>query len=224
VSIPVCVDGAAKIYATPGQPPVTGLDEASLSIHAGEMVALVGPSGCGKTTLLSLVGCIDRPTRGAVTIEGNPTAGLNDDALTALRRHRIGTVFQSFNLLPTLTVRENVSVPLVLQKRGYMETNARVSAILDGVGLRDKSLAFPAQLSGGEAQRVAIARAIVHEPAVVLADEPTGNLDSRSGGDVLRLLRDLASRGQAILIATHSIEATSACDRVIRMQDGRIVG
>jgi ABC-type lipoprotein export system ATPase subunit len=187
------------------------------------MVALAGPSGCGKSTLLNLVGCIDLPTSGHVLVDGRDTATLSDDALTVLRRDRVGTIFQFFNLLPALSVEANVALPLVLQRVPVAEIARRVGAALAEVGLADKARAYPAQISGGQLQRAAIARAIVHRPAVLLADEPTGNLDSHNGENVLRILRALADGGQAIVMATHSVEAAAVCDRTIRMHDGRIV-
>lgn len=187
------------------------------------MVALVGPSGCGKSTLLNLVGCVDLPTSGSVFVDGYDTVGLDDDALTLLRRDRVGTIFQFFNLLPALTVEANVALPLVLQRIAPAEIAQRSAAVLAEVGLSEKARAYPAQISGGELQRAAIARAIVHRPAIVLADEPTGNLDSHNGAKVLALLRALAAGGQAVLMATHSADAAAICDRTIRMHDGRIV-
>jgi putative ABC transport system ATP-binding protein len=187
------------------------------------MVALAGPSGCGKSTLLNLVGCVDLPTSGSVCVDGRETSALDDDALTLLRRDRVGTIFQFFNLLPALSVEANVGLPLVLQRVPAAEIANRVRAALAAVGLADKARAFPAQISGGQLQRAAIARAIIHRPAVLLADEPTGNLDSHNGENVLRLLRALAADGQAVLMATHSAEAAAVCDRTIRMVDGRIV-
>ena len=195
----------------------------SLDVRAGEMVALVGPSGCGKSTLLNLVGCVDLPTSGTVYVDGRATNELGDDALTFLRRDRVGTVFQFFNLLPALRVADNVALPLVLQRAPRAEIDARVREVLTSVGLAEKARAFPAQLSGGQMQRVAIARAMVHRPAILLADEPTGNLDSQTGATVLQLLRGLADGGQAIMMATHSLDAAAVCDRVLRMQDGRLV-
>ncbi len=213
---------AAKTYADGVGEPVRALDGVSLDVRAGELVALVGPSGCGKSTLLNLVGCVDLPSSGTIEVDGRPTTDLSDDALTALRRDRIGTVFQFFNLLPAMTIAENVGLPLVLQRREKREVNDRVRAALATVGILEKAESYPAQISGGQMQRAAIARAIVHDPAIVLADEPTGNLDSKSGASILRLLRDLASRGQAILMVTHSAEAAASSDRVITMQDGKI--
>ncbi len=214
---------ATKLYAATGAENVRALDRVSLSVYPGEMVALVGPSGCGKSTLLNLVGCVDLPTSGTIEVDGRATSSLDDDALTALRRERIGTVFQFFNLLPAMTVGENVALPLVLQRRGRSEITERVRAALEAVGIGAKIDAYPAEISGGQMQRAAVARATIHEPAVVLADEPTGNLDSVSGAGVLRLLRTFASRGQAILMATHSAEAAGVCDRIVRMQDGRVL-
>lgn len=211
-----------KLYVTSSGDAVA-LDGVSLSLAAGEMVALVGPSGCGKTTLLNLIGCIDVPTSGEILIEGRSTGGLSDDALTLLRRDRIGTVFQFFNLLPALTVEQNVALPLVLQRIDEGEIGERVAEILRVVGVAERARAFPAELSGGQQQRVAIARAVVHRPAIVLADEPTGNLDSKNGALVLELLRMLASRGQTVLMATHNESAAAYCDRTLHLQDGRWV-
>jgi len=202
---------------------VRALDGVSLEVRAGEMVALVGPSGCGKSTLLNLIGCVDLPSSGTIEVDGRATSSLDDDALTALRRERIGTVFQFFNLLPAMTIAENVALPLVLQRRPRAEIDARVTAALAAVGIGDKARSYPSQVSGGQMQRAAIARATVHDPAIVLADEPTGNLDSHSGATVLALLRAFATNGQAILMATHSAEAASVCDRIVHMQDGRMV-
>jgi ABC-type lipoprotein export system ATPase subunit len=221
--IPVVVSDAGKIYPA-ADAPVRALDGVSLEVRRGEMVALAGPSGCGKSTLLNLVGCVDLPTSGHVLVDGHDTAVLDDDALTLLRRDRVGTIFQFFNLLPALSVEANVALPLLLQRVARSEIARRVGAALAEVGLADKARAYPAQISGGQLQRAAIARAIVHRPAVVLADEPTGNLDSHNGENVLRLLRALADGGQAILMATHSAQAAAVCDRTIRMHDGRIVG
>src|SRR5438270_6751278 len=167
---------------------VRALDGVSFEIAAGEMVALAGPSGCGKSTLLNLAGCIDLPTSGSILVDGQETNRLNDDRLTALRRDRIGTIFQFFNLLPAMTVAGNVALPLILQRCPQKELDERVAAALAAVGIAEKAGAYPSQLSGGQAQRAAVARAIVHKPALVLADEPTGNLDSHSGITVLQLL------------------------------------
>jgi putative ABC transport system ATP-binding protein len=222
-SVPVRVVDVRKSYAD-ANADVPALDGVGFEIAPGEMVALVGPSGCGKSTLLNLIGCVDLPTSGDVFLDGRSTSNLDDDALTQLRRDRVGTVFQFFNLLPAMTIGENVGLPLVLQRRPQAEIAERVAAVLAAVGISEKSGAYPAQVSGGQMQRAAIARAIVHRPAVVLADEPTGNLDSHNGEKVLRLLRGLASNGQTILMATHAADAAAICDRTIRLADGKIVG
>jgi putative ABC transport system ATP-binding protein len=216
------VCAVTKVYGAGGDA-VRALDGVTLDVRRGEMVALVGPSGCGKSTLLNLVGCVDLPSSGTVNVDGKATNELDDDRLTRLRRDRVGTVFQFFNLLPALRAADNVALPLVLQRVARAEIDARVNAALASVGLADKARAYPAELSGGQLQRVAIARAIVHRPAIVLADEPTGNLDSATGTTVLKLLRDLAGNGQAILMATHSDEAAAICDRIVHMRDGRVV-
>ena len=218
----VSVRDACKTYGS-GEDEVRALDGVTLEVRAGEMVALVGPSGCGKSTLLNLVGCIDLPTRGTVTIGGQVTHDLDDDALTVLRRDRVGTVFQFFNVLPALRVADNVALPLVLQRLPRDHVAERVAAALAGVGLAAKARAFPSQLSGGQLQRVAFARAIVHRPAILLADEPTGNLDSQTGASMLALMRGFADRGQATLMATHSDAAAQICDRIVRMRDGRLI-
>jgi putative ABC transport system ATP-binding protein len=195
----------------------------SFDVASGQFVAVLGPSGCGKSTLLHLAGCVDLPTEGTVEIEGRATSGMNDEALTALRRERIGIVFQFFNLLPTLTLAENVALPLVLQRRPQAEIERRVRAVLDLVEIGSLARRYPSEVSGGEVQRAAVARAVVHEPAIVLADEPTGNLDSERGAAVLRILRALADAGQTVVMATHSREAASIADRAIVLRDGTIV-
>jgi putative ABC transport system ATP-binding protein len=222
-SVPVKVERVTKIYPGTGDQTVRALNDVSVEIRAGEIVALTGPSGCGKTTLLKLVGCIDFPTAGDVFIDDLKVSRLGDDKLTQLRRDRVGIVFQFFNLISGLNVSDNVALPLTLQRTGRGEIFVRVSEALDVVSMSHRAYAMPSQLSGGEAQRVAVARAIIHRPAVVLADEPTGNLDSHNAATVLSLLRGLADGGQAMLLATHSVETARWCDRTISMRDGRIV-
>jgi len=222
MSAPVHVSDVRKTYATSSGDAVA-LAGVSLELARGEMVALVGPSGCGKTTLLNLVGCIDLPTSGSIEIEGRRTTDLSDDELTLLRRDRIGTIFQFFNLLPALTVEQNTSLPLALQGVAPSEIAERVRQALELVEIAERARAFPAELSGGQQQRVAIARAIVHRPAIVLADEPTGNLDSKNGAIVLELLRAIANGGQTVLMATHNENAAAICDRTLHMQDGQWV-
>jgi putative ABC transport system ATP-binding protein len=211
---------ASKTYQTNGQK-LEALREVSLEFEAGTITALVGRSGCGKTTLLNLAGAMDFPTSGEVLIDGRDTSSLREDELTALRRTRIGFVFQFFQLLPALTVLENVELPLLLAGSASAHEAARDR--LEWVGLVDKMESFPYQLSGGQMQRVAIARALVHSPDILIADEPTGNLDNASGEQVLALLSDAAGRfGATVLIATHSAEAAAMAQTRIQLRDGRI--
>jgi ABC-type lipoprotein export system ATPase subunit len=190
--------------------------------QAGTVTALVGRSGCGKTTLLNLAGAMDFPTTGEVMIDGRSTRALDEAELTALRRRRVGFVFQFFQLLPTLTALENVELPLLLA--GGSRTAAAARERLRWVGLEDKAGSLPYQLSGGQAQRVAIARALVHQPDLLIADEPTGNLDTASGDQVLALIRNAAAEfGAAVIMATHSAEAAAIADRRLQLRDGRVV-
>jgi ABC-type lipoprotein export system ATPase subunit len=203
--------------------PVHAVNDVSLTLAAGEFVALVGPSGCGKSTLLHLCGAMDRPSSGTIQLEDTRIDVADDDALTRIRRTRIGFVFQFFNLLPTLTVEENVALPLLLAGTRPAAATTRAAEILDRVGLDPRRRHYPAQLSGGEMQRAALARALVHDPALVIADEPTGNLDSDNGARVLALLVALnKERRITLLLATHSAEVAAAAARVIEMRDGRI--
>lgn len=207
-----------------GDAEVTALAGVTLSLEAGAFAMLVGPSGCGKSTLLHLCGAMDRPTAGEVRLEGCPLGELDDDALTRLRRARVGFVFQFFNLLPTLTVAENIALPLLLAGQDPREVAPRVRTWADRVGIGHRLDHLPAQLSGGEAQRTAIARAVVHEPALLLADEPTGNLDSENGARILDLLGDVNRQsGATVLVATHDLAVAGAADRVLEMRDGRLV-
>jgi putative ABC transport system ATP-binding protein len=199
---------------------VHALRDVSFTLSAGEMVALVGPSGCGKSTTLNLVAGVDRPDAGEVIVCGRNLASAGEADLVEARRHRIGIVFQAFHLLPHLTVTENVALPLALDGR---RDAARVNDLLRRVGLEHRRSHFPAELSGGEQQRTAVARALVHRPAVVLADEPTGSLDSASGAAVLQLMDELRRQeGSALLLATHDESLATLADRVIRLRDGEI--
>ena len=211
---------ASKVYQTNGQK-LEALREVSLVLEPGTITALVGRSGCGKTTLLNLAGAMDFPTSGEVMIDGRDTSSLREGELTALRRTRIGFVFQFFQLLPALTVLENVELPLLLAGSRTAREAARDR--LEWVGLQDKTDSFPYQLSGGQMQRVAIARALVHTPQILIADEPTGNLDNASGERVLALLSEAAGRfGATVLVATHSAEAAAIAQTRIQLRDGRI--
>jgi ABC-type lipoprotein export system ATPase subunit len=200
---------------------VRAVDSVSLSIDSGQIVALVGRSGCGKSTLLNMAGAMDFPTSGEVRIDGQITSSLNDAGLTRIRRERVGFIFQSFQLLPTLNVAENVELPLILAG----SRNARSAALdrLREVDMQEFAHRMPYQLSGGQMQRVAIARALIHSPSLLLADEPTGNLDSATGDVILALLgRIVKDRRTAIMMATHSIEAASLADTIVHLRDGRI--
>lgn len=201
------------------------MSDVTLTLMAGDFVALVGPSGCGKSTLLHLCGAMDRPTSGTVCLEGAIFNDLSDGALTRIRRERVGFVFQFFNLLPTLTVLENVALPQLLAGQAASAAEGSARGLLDRVGLGARLRHYPQQLSGGEMQRAALARALVHRPALVIADEPTGNLDSENGAAVLRLLMELnREMGTTMLLATHAAEIAAAARRVVRMRDGRIEG
>jgi putative ABC transport system ATP-binding protein len=200
---------------------VHALRGVSLMVNEGESVAITGPSGCGKSTLLHLLGGLDRPTSGTVEFEGRPLGSIDLDAYRALR---VGFVFQSFHLLPTLSALENVQVPMFEAPWPRSERVPRASALLDEVGMTHRSGQFPGRLSVGERQRVAIARALANEPKALLADEPTGNLDSVNQAEILSLLDRLRrDRGLTLVVVTHSVEVAAACDRVVKMRDGRIV-
>jgi putative ABC transport system ATP-binding protein len=202
---------------------VAALRGVDLTVAKGELVALVGPSGCGKTTLLHLLGGLDRPSAGRVFVAGVELATLSDDALADLRRERLGFVFQTYNLFPVLSARENVEVPLSLRGASRAERRERATALLATVGLAERAEHRPSELSGGERQRVAIARALANRPEVILLDEPTGDLDSRTGGEVLALLvRLVAEQGTTLVVATHDTKVAAAAGRVVRMRDGRV--
>lgn len=203
---------------------VYALDHVSLRIGPGERAAVMGPSGSGKSTLLNLVCGLDEPTSGEVRIDGTNIASLDDDRRTRLRREKIGMVFQTFNLLATLTALENVALPLRLNGASKKEANSRAKTMLEKVGLGARTMHRPDEMSGGERQRIAIARALIFQPPVLLADEPTGNLDSKTGEEILALLDALHREfNTTILMVTHNEEAAQHCDRVIRLRDGKVV-
>jgi putative ABC transport system ATP-binding protein len=217
----VALHGVTRRFAIDGGQAITALDDVTLEIGSGSAVALSGPSGSGKSTLLHMVGALDRPDAGTVAVGGQTLAGLSRRELAAHRR-RVGFVFQRFNLLPALTVIDNVTAP-VLPYRVPFDRHARARELLAAVGLEDRASSLPSRLSGGQQQRVAIARALINRPAVVLADEPTGNLDSATGAEIVGLLLGLREQyGMTIVLATHDSAVAARCDRVVRLVDGRV--
>lgn len=212
-----------KVYGT-GETAVTALREVHVQIEPGEFVAVMGPSGCGKSTLLHLLGGLDRPTSGQILLNGQDLAHLDDDALTALRRRSIGFVFQFFNLIPVLDAIENAALPLILDGVKPAEAQARARTWLERLDMADRLSHRPNQLSGGQQQRVALARALATEPALILADEPTGNLDSRAGDAIANLIRQTVDRwGRTILMVTHDPRMSAYADRIIFLKDGTVV-
>jgi putative ABC transport system ATP-binding protein len=207
-----------------GEVSVRALDQVSFVVEKGNFVAVMGPSGSGKSTLLHLLGGLDEPTMGDITLAGQPISRLSDDEVTLVRRRKVGFIFQFYNLVPTLTARENVALPLMIDGRNVKQYQAKIEELLQAVGLEERMDHKPDQLSGGQQQRVAIARAFVNDPEIVLADEPTGNLDSKSGTAVLRLLRQFCDeRQQTIVMVTHDPRAASYADCVAFLKDGRTV-
>ena len=219
----VMTDKLTKIYGH-GETAITALREISLNIEPGELVAVMGPSGCGKSTLLHLIGGLDRPTSGRVLLDGQDLAALDDNHLTEIRRRKVGFVFQFFNLIPVLSALENAALPLMLDGIKPAEAKQRAQEWLERVGLVDRLEHRPDQLSGGQQQRVAMARALSTEPALILADEPTGNLDSRAGDEIANLLRQISDQWeQTILMVTHDPRIAAYADRIVFLKDGTIV-
>ncbi|NOT02143.1 MAG: ABC transporter ATP-binding protein [Phycisphaerales bacterium] len=219
-----CVHELSKVYTQPGTTiAVHALRTVSIDFVEGESVAVRGASGSGKSTLLNVLGCLDRPTGGTYTLGGQDIAQLDDDELSLLRGRSLGFVFQNFNLIQQLTVLENIEVPLFYQSVPAVERRARAERYIEMVELADRAHHRPMELSGGQQQRVAIARALVNEPLLILADEPTGNLDSKTGEVILSLFDRLHDEGKTILMVTHDINVASRCDRVITLRDGRIL-
>lgn len=205
-----------------GQQSVRALDGISLRIESGEFTSIIGPSGSGKSTLLHLLGALDTPDSGSIRFQGEEIGGLDDERQSEFRRHRVGFIFQFFNLLPTLTAWENVAIPKLLDGTGLRKAKPRALELLDRVGLSDRADHRPAELSGGQMQRVAVARALIMDPPLILADEPTGNLDSKTGASILKLLGDIAGSGSSVVMVTHDMGAIEYCDRVVTLRDGQI--
>jgi putative ABC transport system ATP-binding protein len=219
----IAVRNVHKVFRQ-GDEEVRALAGVSLDVAAGEFVSIVGPSGSGKSTLLHLMGGLDVPSAGEIVIDGTAISRMTDDEITVFRRRKIGFIFQFFNLLPTYSAEENVALPLLLDRRRARDVRDRVRAALDQVGLGHRRRHRPDELSGGEMQRVAIARALVIEPVLILADEPTGNLDTRTGEQILGLIRDAnRSRGSTVVLVTHDTRAAAYADRIVTLKDGVVV-
>jgi len=214
-------DHVCKFYQM-GPVTVEALRGVSFDIHAGEYVSIMGPSGCGKSTMLNLLGCLDRPTSGQYRLGGDDVSQMNDDALSAVRGARLGFIFQSYNLIQQLTVVENIEVPLYYQGRPEAESRALAARYAERVGLGNRLAHKPFELSGGQQQRVAIARALVNDPLVILADEPSGNLDSISGVEILKIFDDLHEQGKTIILVTHDENVSRHAHRSIRLRDGEV--
>ncbi|NMP37571.1 MAG: ABC transporter ATP-binding protein [Clostridiales bacterium] len=215
------VSNVKKIYTTRfGGTQVQALSDVSFTVEKGEYIAIMGESGSGKTTLLNILASLDRPTSGSVVLDGKDTASIPDGKLAAFRRDNLGFVFQDFNLLDTFSVRDNILLPLVLSGTGVKEMEQRLAPIADKLGISDLLAKFPYEISGGQKQRTAVARAVITNPQLILADEPTGALDSHAADGLLRLFSDLNSEGQTILVVTHSVKAASSAKRVLFIKDG----
>ena len=215
------MEALSKVYRS-GVLSVTALDAISLSIERGEYVAIMGPSGSGKSTMMNILGCLDVPSSGCYRLDGVAVDGLSDDELAAVRNRKIGFVFQSFNLLPRYDALENVALPLRYAGVGRAERRARAQAVLEQVGLGDRMTHLPGELSGGQRQRVAVARALVTHPSLILADEPTGNLDTATSIDIMRLFGAVHAAGNTVVLVTHEDDIARHAHRIIRLRDGRI--
>ncbi len=218
----VVFENVSKVYRTKYYE-VRALDEINLEVRRGEFLAIMGPSGSGKSTMLNLIGCLDKPTKGEIYIKGNPISGLSDSELTDLRRDTIGFVFQQYNLISTLTTLENVELPMIFSRRNSEERRKKAEKLLKLVGIEEVADRKPFEISGGQQQRVAIARAMANDPEILLCDEPTGNLDTNSGLQIMEILRNLNRRGVTIILVTHNESLKEFADRVVRLRDGRIV-
>lgn len=219
----VSMRGIERIYYKPdGSVLVSALRGVDLDVPAGQSLAIMGPSGSGKSTLMNIIGCLDQPTSGSISIAGQDVSSLNDAELSLVRGKQIGFVFQSFNLIPQLTIEQNVEVPLFYRRVRAPQRRIEATAILDRVGLSDRIGHKPSELSGGQQQRAAIARALVTNPSILLADEPTGNLDSKTGNDILQLFDEMNADGLTIMVVTHDEEVGKRCNRTIQLLDGLI--
>lgn len=216
------LENVSKIYGG-GENELKALDRINITIHKGEAVAVVGPSGCGKSTMLHIIGGVDSPSEGKVYIEGKDITCLNDEEMSIFRRRKIGFVFQSYHLIPVLTVEENMQMPVLLDHR--KADKEYTEYILEMLGLKDRRKSLPSQLSGGQQQRVAIARALANRPSILLADEPTGALDSKSGEEVMALLQhSVKELNQTLVLITHNVDLAREADRIIRLSDGKVIG
>jgi len=216
------LENLSKVYRTE-EIESTALNQVSFEIEKGEFVSIMGPSGCGKSTLLNIIGMLDKPESGSYTFLGKEVSGLNEKGRSAVRKENIGFIFQNFNLIDELTVFENIELPLIYNKVSASERKERVNKLIDKIGISHRSSHFPQQLSGGQQQRVAVARALVTRPPLILADEPTGNLDSSHGNEVMELLCELNEAGTTIIMVTHSSHDASYSQRVINLLDGQVV-
>jgi len=216
----VRVENVSKVYQKDHEVPIHALREVSMEIAEGEFVAIMGASGSGKSTLMNVMGCLDRPTQGKVLLDGDPVSTFDDERLARIRNKKIGFVFQTFNLMPRTSAMENVELPLVYSDRA--DIGGLAEAALKQVGLADRARHYPGELSGGQQQRVAIARALVNDPEIVLADEPTGNLDTRSSYEIMALFQDLHGQGRTLVVVTHEPDIADYATRIVKITDGRI--
>ena len=216
------LQGISRIFKVGGQD-VNALDAVDLHISSGEYLSVMGPSGSGKSTLLNIIGLLDSPTEGSYTLDGHDVTSLSDDRLALVRREKIGFIFQFFHLVPRLSARQNIELPLLLAGVNNRERTRRSSRVIEDFGLVDRAHHLPEELSGGQRQRVAIARAVINKPAVLLADEPTGNLDQKSGVEIIELLEQLNADGITLIVVTHDVEIGSRANRYVKFVDGRIV-
>ena len=218
----VRIDKVKKVYHM-GKVEVLALQEITLNIAKGEFVSIMGPSGCGKSTLMHMIGCLDRPTQGHILLDEVDVDELDDNSLAEIRNKKVGFIFQTFNLLPKLKAIENVELPLIYAGLGLDERRKKAADLLEMVGLKDRASHRPTELSGGQSQRVAIARALANGPSILLADEPTGNLDSRTGEEIIHLFKELNDRGITMIIVTHDQDIANQSKRIVRLKDGLVI-